>query len=400
MTRPDDRSPDMLSGNRIDAAIEQALHGATVTDDVAPFAGFVDDLRVMADRPAPRPSVELAALLAGYAVEPDADATVGTFQTRRRSSRSPAAAIRMRVAAMGLAGKAAMVAAFATTTVAGAAIGILPQPATRFIQRAIEVVTPFELPATGQSARREDHPEATAAEKPGYAGPAAGPPTLDGEPLADATTPASPSSAMGNAVTRHVEPGAPGPGGRPHTALSTAPHPSTDPATVPDYEPPAGPAPKNGHIPPGHAPPDGPDPGGGHSDDSPLVDDGSNPASPSASKGPPPKAESPGGPPSGPGRQRPHHGRPGGPGSVEEPCGQAPCNVPDQAQRPGSSPGSEADGATEGHPGHDPAPPADGRRGAPHRQGPGAPSGEAQHHADGRSGKNTASAAADGATTS
>jgi hypothetical protein len=407
MTRHDDRPPEMLSGIRIDAAIDQALHDATVTDDVAPFAGFVHDLRVMADRPAPLPSAELAALLAGHhAAELETHATVATLRprrqhrvhpraTRRGSGRSPAPAMRMRIGALGLAGKAAMVAAFATTAVAGAAAGILPEPATRFIQRAVEVVTPFELPATGQGAGREDHAEAAAAEKPDHAGPAAGPdpalmvhppdvagtPTPDGEPLADATTPARPSSAtaIGNAVTRHVEPGAPGPRGRPDTTLPTAPHPSADPANgrSPDHEPPAGPAPKNGHIPPGHAPPGAPHPGGGNSDDAPLVDVGSNPASLSASKGPP-KAESPGGPPSGPGRQGPHHGRPGGPQPVEEPRGQAPSNVRGPAQRPGRSPG--------GHPGHDPAPPADGDRGAPHRRGQRAMGGEAPHHSDGRSG--------------
>lgn len=421
MTRHDDRSPDMVTGIRIDAAIDQALHDATVTDDVAPFAGFVDDLRVMADRPAPRPSAELAALLAGHrAAEPGTHATVATLRprrphrlqpraTRRRSSRSPAAALRMRIAALGLAGKGAMVAVFATTAVAGAAAGILPEPATHFLQRAVEVVTPFELPATGQGARREDHPEATAAEKPGHAGPAAGQhpaptvhrpdvagtPTLDGEPLADATTLARPSSAMGNAVTRHVEPGVPGPRGRPQTPLPTAPHPSADPVSVqsPDHEPP-------GHIPPGHAPPGAPHPGGGHSDDAPLVDVGSDPAPPSASKGPPPKAESPGGPPSGHGRQGPHDGRPGGPGPIQEPRGQAPSNVPGRAQRPGPSPGGEGDRATEGHPGHDPAPPADGRRGVPHRRGPRVTAGEAPHHSDGRSGKNTGSAPAAGVPSS
>ena len=95
MTGPSDRFPDMLSGTRIDAAIDQALNDATVPDDVAPFAGFVDDLRVMADRPVPRPSAELAALLAGHhATEPDAGATVRSLRARRRRRVRARAAMR------------------------------------------------------------------------------------------------------------------------------------------------------------------------------------------------------------------------------------------------------------------------------------------------------------------
>ena len=408
MTGPSDRFPDMLSGTRIDTAIDQALNDATVPDDVAPFAGFVDDLRVMADRPVPRPSAELAALLAGdHAAEPEAGAAVTSLRPRRRRRVRARAATRLRVAALGLAGKAAMIAAFATTAVAGAAAGILPEPATRFVQRAIEVVTPFELPATGQDAPSADATEAgdtTAAGKPVHSSPAAmapaptvprpddaRTPTLSGEPMPDATPPVPTISAtaIGSTIVRHSDLGAPTPRGHPHT---TAPAPSNpcedaDNGRPPDHQPPGGPAPKNGHVPPGHASPG-----------APLVGPDSDPEPLSTPKGPPPKVGSPGGSSQAPGRHAPRCGRRGGPGPAQDPPGQEPSEPPSHGpgkpQRPGPSPGGEPGQATHGRGRHDPAPPnADGRS-ASHPRGTLAASGEAPHHADGRPEKDTGSAPA------
>src|SRR5262245_33676271 len=423
MTRPDDRFADMLSATRLDAAIDQAMNDATVSDDVAPFAGFVDDLRVMADRPAPPPSPQLAALLAGHrAAAPAGRATVTALRQRPPRRVQARAATRMRVAALGLAGKAAMVIAFATSAVAGAAAGILPEPANHFVQRAIEVVTPFELPATGQDAH-EDAMEAAdtaAAGQPGDATPDAGtrptptvhPPVAarapadSGEPVPDATPPASSSSAKdtGNAAARQAEPGASAPRGRPHTNLPAAPHASDDEdnGRSPDHEPPADPAPKNGHIPPGHAPPGTPPPGGGPPGDTPGSGPDSGPEPLSTPKGPPPKVGSPGGPSQAPGRQGPHDGRTAGPGPAQDPQGQAPStvprkpqsNVPNRPQGPGPAAGGDTGRTTQGHLRQDPAPAADGRRAASHRRGEGPRGTEHSHHANARRDTGAASAPA------
>ena len=364
MTRPSDRYADMLSGIRIDAAIDQALNDATVPDDVAPFAGFVDDLRVMADRPVPRPSPELAALLAGHhAAEPDAGATVTSLQPGRPRVRARTA-MRTRVAALGLAGRAAMVAAFAASTVAGAAAGILPEPATRLVQRAIEVVTPFELPATGRDAPSEDATEARATGEPGRSSPVVvAQPTPDGDPLPDTTAPADPGSATAteDSVARPAEPGAPTPRGDSYTVAPTAPDPSDDPANgqSPDHEPAPGPAPKTGHVPPGQAPPGAPQPDGGRPGDPPPA--GSDPEPLSAPKGCPPKGGSPGGPRQAPDRQGAHHGRPRGSGSGHDTGGQAPTEP--QSDVPGK-PQSDAPGRPDRHhpsPGGEPGPATDGQ---------------------------------------
>jgi hypothetical protein len=409
MTRPGDRYADMLSGTRIDAAIDQALNDATVPDDVAPFAGFVDNLRVMADRPVPQPSAELAALLAGrHAAEPDAGATVTSLQPRRRRVQARTA-IRTRVAAMGLAGRAAMVAAFAATAVAGAAAGILPEPATRLVRRAIEVVTPFELPATERDAPSEDTTEARAAGEPGHTSPVAvAQPTPDGDPLPDTTAPADPGSATatGDSVARSAEPGAPTPRGDSYTVAPTAPDPSDDPANgqSPDHEPAPGPAPTKGHVPPGQASPGAPHPDGGRPGDAPPAGSDPDPEPLSSPKGFPPKRESPGGPRQAPDRRGAHHGgRGSGPGP--DTGGQAPTepqsDVPSEPQpdAPGRpdrhhpSPGG-GPGRTGGQQHRDPAPPAADGRGASQRTGPGAPGGAAPQRADGRSTSDTGSAPA------
>jgi hypothetical protein len=196
MTRRDDRSPDMLSSAQIDAAIEQVLQRATVGEDVAPLASFVDDLRVMAEGPPALPSPELAALLAGNAAGKAASATAASLpprqhrrvqarSTRSRSDRSPASEIRLRVAAAGLAGKAAISLALAATVAAGGAAGIFPEPATSFVRRAIEVITPFELPdhATEHPARRA-HAHANAGATPADYKPAAPLPRPGPQPAA------------------------------------------------------------------------------------------------------------------------------------------------------------------------------------------------------------------------
>jgi hypothetical protein len=389
MTPRDDRFPNMLSSTQFDSAIEQVLGGDAVDDDAASLARFVDDLRVMADRPPPRPSPELAALLAGSGAERDDRATVVTLRLRRpgpvrarstgpRSRRSPAAN-RMRVAALGLTGKAAMFLVFATTAVAGAATGLLPQPATQFLRRAIEVVTPFELPATGEGALAEadtgasagDDAAAASPSKPGPK-PAAGGDlgairTLDVERPADATAPQSPVSDASTAGDGDAELG--------DTAEAVAPTPPSSSPTVgdpADAPPPSDdhllthPAPgSSGHVPPGSAPPGGPQLDGSDSVDTPLMDPGGTQGPPSAPKHPPAEAGSAGGPPSKPDGQGSDDGRPAGPAPVQDPPGEVSPSEPGQVPGPGPSPDGVSDHATCG--------PCDPSGAAPHHpdDGPG-----------------------------
>src|SRR4029453_15438104 len=85
MTPRDDRFPDMPPSVQFDAAIEQALRGDAVGDDVATFARFVDDVRGMADRHPTPPSPALTALLWGSAPPPEAASTAGPPPPRTRS---------------------------------------------------------------------------------------------------------------------------------------------------------------------------------------------------------------------------------------------------------------------------------------------------------------------------
>jgi hypothetical protein len=385
MTPRDDRFPNMLSSTQFDSAIEQVLGGDAVDDDAAPLARFVDDLRGMADRPPPRPSPELAALLAGSGAERDDRATVVTLRLRRparvqtqstrpRSQRSTAA-IRMRVAAMGLTGKAAMLLVLATTAVAGAATGLLPQPAAQFLRRAIEVVTPFEVPATGEGAQAQDETGAEAGDDAAAVSPSNPGPktaadgdrgailTLDGESPADATAPPSPVGDAGTAVDVDVALG--------DSAEAAAPTPPSStptvggPADAPplsDDQRPAHPAPGNsGHVPPGRAPAGGPQVDGSDSVDTPLMDPGGGQGPSPAPSGPPPGPGSSGGPPPEPQGQGSHDARPAGPAPVQDPPRETSPSEPGQAPGPGPSP----DGGSD----HTPCGPCD-------------PSGETPHHPD------------------
>jgi hypothetical protein len=384
MTPRDDRSPNMLSSTQFDSAIEQVLGGDAVDDDAAPLAQFVDDLRVMADRPPPRPSPELAALLAGSDTQRDDRATVVTLRLRmpsgvqtrstRPRSRRSTAAIRMRVAAMGLIGKAAMLLVLATTAVAGAASGLLPQPATQFLRRAIEVVTPFELPATREGAQAQDDTGAEAGDDAAAASPSNPGPkaaangdreairTLDSESRADATAPPSPVGDAGTAVDVDVALG--------DSAEVAAPTPPSSSPTVgdpADPSPPADdqlthPAPgSSGHVPPGRVPSDGQQGDGSDSVDTPLMDPGGGRGPSPAPSGPPPEPGSSGGPPSEPDGHGSHDVGTAGPAPVRDPPRETSPSEPGQAPGPGPSP----DGGSD----HTPCGPCD-------------PSGEPPHHPD------------------
>ena len=302
MTPRDDRFPDMPPSVQFDAAIEQALRGDAVGDDVATFARFVDDVRVMADRPPPPPSPALTALLAGSAATREAPSTAVLPPARTRSllhapltqptsRRSRPARIRLRVAALSIAGKAAVLLAVATAATAGAAAGVLPEPATHFVRRAMEVVTPFELPGDddvrpGHAAQRVDHPSADGTDPDATAMPAAAsrPAAIAAdagdahdpgvEAVADPRSEPPPADVASSWAETYPEPDT--------SARPTTPNPPTSSppqskgpkkAAPPDAGSPTDPGPKTGHVPPGQASPGAPRPGGpGSGGNTPLFD--------------------------------------------------------------------------------------------------------------------------------
>jgi hypothetical protein len=300
MTRRDDRFANMLSSTQVDAAIERVLRGAPVGDDDAPLATFVDDLRVMAGPP-PLPSPELAALLAGRTATEAASAITPSSSpgkrrrararsTRPSSGRSRAAEIRLRVGALGLTGKAAVSIALAGTVAAGGAAGILPEPATHFLRRAIEVITPFDLPdhATEHpphSAHTKRNAGVTTGDRTGDAPlPRPGPqpaalapeapgtdvPPIDIEGRADAGTPAqmNPTADTSSGVRPHPKKGAsPAQGPKPATPPSTPPGRDDATSGQPPHEgQPSKPKaePQRDHVPPGPPPSGSPHPENTH----------------------------------------------------------------------------------------------------------------------------------------
>jgi hypothetical protein len=403
LTPRDDRFPNMPSSSQFDAAIEQVLRGDAVADDVATFARFVDDMRVMGDRPPPPPSPELAALLAGTAAGRQARASVAPFRWRTRgrlrarsvqprSERSRTAGIRLRLVAVPVAGKAAVFLAVATCAAAGAASGIFAEPATNFLRRAIEVVTPFELPEDasarpGRGERRLDNTGTISGDEPSDAGmsPAGSPPVAvasdagverdqDGEAGADPRPEANATDEASSWAETYPEP-AISAGPRTATAPTSSPPPGLGPKAAPPHAgPPTEPGPKTVHVPPGHAAPGTPRSGGPGSGDALLVDPGTTREDPSAPPG------SPGEPSSNAARDRPHHGPPlGGRPDQSSSGGRSP-GGPRPAPSSGKSPGYGPDRGQHGQHHPDGCQAADCGPRAPHHseRGPGGDT-SAQH---------------------
>jgi hypothetical protein len=413
MTPRDDRFPDMPPSVQFDAAIEQALRGDAVGDDVATFARFVDDARVMADRPPPPPSPALTALLAGSAATREATSTavpppprtrslLHVWPTQPISRRWRPARIRLRVAAVPIAGKAAAVLlAVATAATAGAAAGVLPEPATHFVRRAIEVVTPFELPGDddvrpGHAAQRVDHPSAAGTDPNATAMPAAAsrPAAIAAdagdahdpgvEAVADPQSEPPPADEASSWAETYPEPDT--------SARPTTPNPPTSSppqskgpkkAAPPDAGSPTDPGPKTGHVPPGHASPGAPRPGGPASGgNAPLFDPDPNTDRPGqpAGKGRPARPEPSGGPPSNPARERPQHGPPPGAGLGTGSNEEAPPSGPPPAAGHRPSARGGRDHAQCGQSRADAPGPADCASGAPHdpARGPGGDTGPAR----------------------
>jgi hypothetical protein len=373
LTPRDDRFPDMPSSAQFDAAIEQVLRGGAVGDDVATFARFVDDMRVMGDRPPPPASPELAALLAGTPAGSQARASVAPFRWRAksrlrarsvqlRSGRSRTAGIRLRLVAMPITGKAAVFLAVATCAAAGAASGIFPEPATHFLRRAIEVVTPFELPddASARPGRGERRVDNTG--------------TISGDERSDAgTSPAGspPAAVASDAGVARDQDGEEGTGPRPEANATDEASSGADTgseAAPPDAGQPTEPGPETGHVPPGNAAPGTPRSGGPGSGDALLMDPGTTTERPSAPapKGPSARPGSPNEPLSNAPRDRPHHGPPPGVGPGQSSSGGASTGGPRPAPSSGTSPGYSPDRGQHGQHHPDGCQAADcGRRG-PH----------------------------------
>jgi hypothetical protein len=373
LTPRDDRFPDMPSSAQFDAAIEQVLRGGAVGDDVATFARFVDDMRVMGDRPPPPASPELAALLAGTPAGSQARASVAPFRWRAksrlrarsvqlRSGRSRTAGIRLRLVAMPITGKAAVFLAVATCAAAGAASGIFPEPATHFLRRAIEVVTPFELPddasaRPGRGERRVDNTGTISGDEPSDAG----------------TSPAGspPAAVASDAGAARDQDGEAGTGSRPEANATDEASSGADTgseAAPPDAGQPTEPGPETGHVPPGNAAPGTPRSGGPGSGDALLMDPGTTTERPSAPapKGPSARPGSPNEPLSNAPRDRPHHGPPPGVGPGQSSSGGASTGGPRPAPSSGTSPGYSPDRGQHGQHHPDGCQAADcGRRG-PH----------------------------------
>jgi hypothetical protein len=409
MTPRDDRFADMPPSVQFDAAIEQALRGDAAGDDVATFARFVDDVRVMGDRPPPPPSPALAALLAGSAATREARSTTVPRPPRTRSllrarltqqtsRRSRPAWIRMRIAAVPIAGKAAVLLVVATAATAGAAAGVL-EPATQFVRRAIEVVTPFELPGDDDAPsehadQRMDHPSAAGIDPDATAlPPAASRPAAIAAGAGDAHDPGVEASAdpqpepiPADEVSSWAETyPKPEPSAWPTTPSppTSSPPQSEAPkkATPPDAGSPTEPGPNTGHVPPGHASPSTPRPGGPGSGDEQLFDSGpstgrlTQPPGKGRPARPGPSARSP----SNPSREQPRHGSPPGagpgPGSNEDVLSSGPAPAGHGSSARGGRDRGECGQSRAGAPR-----PADCAPGAPHDpgRGPRADTGSAQ----------------------
>jgi hypothetical protein len=404
LTPRDDRFPDMPSRAQFDAAIEQVLRNDAVGDDVATFARLVDDLRVMGDRPPPPPSPELAALLAGTPAGSQARASVAPFRWRAksrlrarsvqpRSGRSRTAGIRPRLVAVPIAGKAAVFLAVATCAAAGAASGIFPEPATHFLRRAIEVVTPFELPEDasarpGRGERRVDNTGTISGDEPSDAGmsPAGSPPVAaasdagvardqDGEAGADPRPEANATDEASSWAETYPAP-AISAGPRTATTPTSSPPPGVGPKAAPPHaKPPTEPGPMTDHVPPGHAAPGAPRPSGPGSGDTLPMDPGTTRerTSAPAPKRPSARPGSPGEPSSNAARDRPHDGPPPGVGLGQSSSGGASPGEPRPGPSSGTSPAYGPDRGQHGHHHPDGCQAADCGPGAPHHseRGPG-----------------------------
>ncbi|HEX5947030.1 MAG TPA: hypothetical protein VFY82_12165 [Acidimicrobiales bacterium] len=140
-----------------DATIEAILVGDLPAAH-SPLAAFTAAAREIGDRPAPRPSPELAHLITNGSVTATATAPIAaepapaSLDTRRRRRHTLA-----KVAGLGMVAKVGLAASAAAAGVVGAgAAGMLPGEASRVVRDAIEVVTPVDFPGDEQTDRLDE----------------------------------------------------------------------------------------------------------------------------------------------------------------------------------------------------------------------------------------------------
>lgn len=167
MSASDDRPDEMFGDDELDTDFDMLLDGVAIDPRLVPLTRIVDDVHIVAGGPPPSPAVELAAVLRGDLVA-DEDLSPGAASAARTARRcappSPRPASRQRslaripsrLAAMSLAAKTALGLAMAGAGAVGAGVaGVLPDPAADVVRRAVEAVTPFELPDAGADVRDE-----------------------------------------------------------------------------------------------------------------------------------------------------------------------------------------------------------------------------------------------------
>jgi hypothetical protein len=150
-----------------DATAEALIAGDTGAngDDLAGLSAFLEEVRALGQGPPPPPSAALGRMLAGQpqpgagrvlrlvgageGVPTDPQAASNGHRRRAGAGVRAEATGRTRPSA-GAVARAAVLALVATAGVTGAvAARLLPEPAQRTVSRAIETVTPFEIPETG-----------------------------------------------------------------------------------------------------------------------------------------------------------------------------------------------------------------------------------------------------------
>jgi hypothetical protein len=145
VSSPGDHVREMPSAPLLDdATIDAILGGDRVPPGVDHLATVAAGVRALGERPPPRPSPELAALLThGMPVAPPGRATRATARHRRRPALATASGL-------GLAAKVGVATTAAVASLAGAAAaGVLPGDTDAPVRKAIEVFTPVEFTEDG-----------------------------------------------------------------------------------------------------------------------------------------------------------------------------------------------------------------------------------------------------------
>ena len=197
MSSASDHLDDMPDDTLTDAALEAFFVGSAdpAWEQEQPLVALAGHMAAAVAGPAPTPDHALLQLFWGREVEPSAAAVSAV--TRHAPSSSERSPRRL------LAGLALGVAGMFASVGAAGATGILPDPAQRVVARAVEVVTPFQLPsAHGGSptpSSRGGTAPAVAGREGSSAGPGAG--TVPGPAPSSGQPGAQPTTAPGSAAT-------------------------------------------------------------------------------------------------------------------------------------------------------------------------------------------------------